>query len=355
MQKRVFLPFVALVALFALPTLASAAIVYSKSSTISSAVNASMYTANDDGTGEALLPVKGGEPIVSPNGATVAYGYITNTKTWLTELRFLNISTGVMVSTGKTCMGPVWSPDSATVLCQTMSQTAAGDIKGWGLEAINTAGVASIIVPSVGYTISGYSWSPNGQQVVWGQSSWKMSAGGLYRAVLRMGKPDGSGTPIKLGPGEEPLWGPSTIAFTRTTSSRAPHGVRMYHTQIWTVDPTSGASSAKVLTAYQAKGFVSGPTPFGWTPDGKNIVGTLAGMDHIQPIYVNATTGRIRMFGPLNAEPMAVAADGKSALVVANLMGGGTQVGYVSPLGKVASSLILKSVGSVSATANWQP
>ncbi len=353
MQKRVFLPFVALVALFALPTLASAAIVYSKSSTLSSAANASMYTANDDGTGEALLPVKGGDPVVSPNGATVAYGYITNTKTWLTELRFLNLSTGVMVSTKKSCSNPVWSPDSTAVLCQTWSQTGA-DTKGFGLVAINTAGATSIIVPSVGYSINGYSWSPNGQQIVWGQSAWTNGTG-AGRMVLRMGKSDGSGTPTKLGPGEAPLWGPSTIAFTRITLSRAPGDSRWYHTQIWTVDPTSGASSAKVLTAYQAKGFVVGPQLFRWTPDGKNIVGTLAGMDHIQPIYVNATTGRIRMFGPLNAVPAAVAADGKSALVIANLMGGGTQVGYVSPLGKVASSLILKNVGSVSATANWQP
>ncbi len=353
MQKRVFLPFVALVALLALPTFAIAAIVYSKTSTLSLVTNPSMYTANDDGTGEALLPVKGREPIVSPNGATVAYSYVTNTKTWLTELRLLNLSTGVMVNTKKSCSNPFWSPDSTTVLCQTSSQTGA-DIKGFGLVAINTAGVASIIVPSVGYSISGYSWSPNSQQIVWSQSAWT-DGKGLGRTVLRIGKPDGSGTPTKLGSGSTPLWGPSTIAFTRIDSSRAPGVSRWYHTQIWTVDPTSGASSAKVLTAYQAKGFVMGPTPFRWTPDGKNIVGSLTGMDHIQPIYVNATTGRIRMFGPSNAAPMAVAADGKSALVVANLMGGGTQIAYVSPLGKVASSLILKDAGSVSATANWQP
>ncbi len=354
MQKRVFLPFVALVALLAVPTLANATIVYSKTLTLSSAVNTSMYTANDDGTGEALLPVKGREPVVSPSGATVAYNYITNTKTWLTELRLLNISTGVMISTKKICSNPVWSPDSTTVLCQTMSQTGS-DIKGFGLDAINTAGVSSIIVPSVGYSINGYSWSPNSQQIVWGQSAWMNATGTAGRMVLRIGKPDGSGAPTKLGSGSEPLWGPSTIAFTRITLSRASGGAHWFHTQIWTVDPTSGASSAKVLTAYQAKGFVSGPTPFRWTPDGKNIVGTLTGMDHSQPIYVNATTGRIRMFGPSNASPQAVAADGKSALVVANLMSGGTQMAYVSPLGKVASSLILKNADSVSATANWQP
>ncbi len=353
MQKRVFLPFVALVALLALPTFAIAAIVYSKTSTLSLVTNPSMYTANDDGTGEALLPVKGREPIVSPNGATVAYSYVTNTKTWLTELRLLNLSTGVMVNTKKSCSNPFWSPDSTTVLCQTSSQTGA-DIKGFGLVAINTAGVASIIVPSVGYSISGYSWSPNSQQIVWSQSAWT-DGKGLGRTVLRIGKPDGSGTPTKLGSGSTPLWGPSTIAFTRIDSSRAPGVSRWYHTQIWTVDPTSGASSAKVLTAYQAKGFVSGPTPFRWTPDGKNIVGSLSGEDYAQPIYVNATTGRIRMFGPSNAAPAAVAADGKSALVVTNVMGGGTQIAYVSPLGKVASSLILKNAGSVSATANWQP
>ncbi len=121
MQKRVFLPFVALVALLALPTFAIAAIVYSKTSTLSLVTNPSMYTANDDGTGEALLPVKGREPIVSPNGATVAYSYVTNTKTWLTELRLLNLSTGVMVNTKKSCSNPFWSPDSTTVLCQTSS------------------------------------------------------------------------------------------------------------------------------------------------------------------------------------------------------------------------------------------
>ncbi len=353
MQKRVFLPFVALVALLAVPTLANATIVYSKTLTLSSAANTSIYTANDDGTGEALLPVKGREPVVSPNGATVAYNYVKNTKSWGNELRFVNISTGVMVSTNKSCSSPVWSPDSSTVLCQTMSQTGSY-VTGVGLDAINTAGVVSIIVPSVGYSINGYSWSPNSQQIVWGQSAF-MNGSDLGRLVLRIGKPDGSGTPTKLGSGSTPLWGPSTIAFTRITLSRASGGAHWFHTQIWTVDPTSGPSSAKVLTAYQAKGFVSGPTPFRWTPDGKNIVGSLSGEDYVQPIYVNATTGRIRMFGPSNAAPMAVAADGKSALVVANLMGSGTQIAYVSPLGKVASSLILKNADSVSATANWQP
>ena len=91
-----------------------------------------------------------------------------------------------------------------------------------------------------------------------------------------------------------------------------------------------------------------------WTHDGTKVVGELFGEDYGQPIYITMN-GKIHKFGPSNAGVYGVSADGTQALVVANLMGGGKQPVYASPLGKMASSLLLKDAWEPSVTANWQP
>lgn len=131
-------------------------------------------------------------------------------------------------------------------------------------------------------------------------------------------------------------------------------GTPFEHTQIWTLDPATGAPSAKALTAYPAKGFVIGPAPTYWTPDGKKLVGQIVGQDYSQPMYVTMD-GKVHTFGPSNAGVNGVSADGTQALVSANLMGGGKQPVYASPLAKMASSLLLKGAWEPSVTANWQP
>lgn len=346
-MSRRLLPLVAaLGALLALPALAGASIVYQSST--GTGANRAMYMADDDGANATKLPATGQFPVVSPNGAYVAYEKVTSTKTGASQLHFLTVATGADLNTGVSCGGPIWAPNSSAVACTTTQTT--GTVKGFGLSTVTTSGTESILVPSVGTQVNGYSWSPDSTKVVWGQMPF-----GTYdvNSQLRWLPADGSGTVGKLGKGAQPVWGPTKIAFVRSTRAVV-GGAPVPRTQIWTLDPATGASSAKVLTAYQAKGFVSGPVPLRWTPDGTRIVGQLDGEDYTQPIYVTAN-GKIHQFGPSNAGVYGISADGTEALVVGNLLGGGKQPVYASPLAKMASSLLIKDAWAPSVTANWQP
>ena len=205
-------------------------------------------------------------------------------------------------------------------------------------------------MPSVGFGVNGYSFSPDSSTIVWSQAPF-----GTYdvNSTLRALPVNGGGAVTKLGKGSQPVWGPTKIAFVRTTRVVV-DGAPMIRSQIWTVNPAVGASSAAALTGYKAKGFVEGPVPLRWTPDGTKIVGQLIGQDYGQPIYVTAN-GKIHQFGPSNSGVYGISADGTQALVVGNLLGGGKQPVYASPLAKMASSLLLKDAWAPSATANWQP
>ncbi len=366
MSRRLLFLIITLGALFVLPALAGASLVYQAASTtattwdsatdesdansadVSASGNRAIYMADDDGGNRVTLPITGQFPVVSPNGAMIAYQKVTNSKTGAAQLHFLTVATGADFNTRASCGGPIWAPNSSAVACATTQTT--GDFKGFGLNTITTAGVVSIIVPSVGTLVNGYSWSPDSTKVVWGQTPF-----GKWTAdsKLRWLPADGSGTVGKLGNGAQPVWGPSKIAFIRATHASVA-GTSVERTQAWTVDPAVGATSAKALTAYQAKGFISGPVPMRWTPDGTKILGELYGEDYSQPIYITMN-GKIHKFGPSNAGVYGVSADGTQALVVANLMGGGKQPVYASPLGKMASSLLVKDAWEPSGTANWQP
>jgi hypothetical protein len=366
MSRRLLLLISALGALLALPAFAGAAMVYQSSgaittqwdvstdendaytSDVTSDGNLPIYMADDDGGNRIKLPVTGQFPMVSPNGAMVAYQKVTNSKTGTAQLHFLNVATGVDLNTRAACGGAVWAPNSSAVACSTTGPP--GTFNGFGLSTITTAGVVSVLVPSVGMVVNGYSWSPDSTKVVWGQSPFPNDN---TTSRLRWLPANGSGAVGKLGKGAEPIWGPTKIAFVRYTDA-ASAGMQVRRTQIWTLDPTVGASSSKALTAYRATGLKAGPLPLLWTPDGTRILGQLDGEDYSQPIYVTMN-GKIHAFGPSNAGVYGVSADSTEALVVGNLMGGGKQPVYASPLGKMASSLLLKDAWEPSVTANWQP
>ena len=368
MSRRLLFLITTLGALFVLPALAGASLVYqaasataitwevstnetgSNNSDVSASGNRAIYMADDDGGNRVTLPITGQFPVVSPNGAMVAYQKVTNSKTGAAQLHFLTVATGADFNTRAYCGGPIWAPNSSAVACSTTQWSGAGDFKGLGLNTITTAGAVSIIVPSVGTLVNGYSWSPDSTKVVWGQTPF-----GKWTAdsKLRWLPADGSGTVGKLGNGALPVWGPSKIAFIRATHASVA-GTSVERTQVWTVDPAVGATSAKALTAYQAKGFVSGPVAMRWTPDGTKILGELYGEDYNQPIYITMN-GKIHKFCASNAGVYGVSADGKQALVMANLMGGGKQPIYASPLANTGPTLLVKDAWEPSVTATWQP
>ena len=78
-----------------------------------------------------------------------------------------------------------------------------------------------------------------------------------YRVTQQNGtERPGTGPLLKLGNGDGAVWGPTRIAFSRTTGSDD-----NITSQVWTVSPTGGASSARQLTHWKRSKneFASGP------------------------------------------------------------------------------------------------
>lgn len=352
MRTRLLIALAALGALLALPAIAGATLAYTATPGKASGANMPMKLADDDGANVRTLNVTGEMPMISPNGKYVAYTYISNLKDWTQELRFVNVATGVMVDTNLACTGPEWAPNSSAVVCTIANfGTSKQGLLGTGIDVVAPDGTSTIILPATGYAVQGYSWSPDSSKIVWGQTPINVKT---TRSVLRWLNADGSGAVGKLGSGVNPVWGPSQIAFNRQWHAMA-NGTIVFHQEIWTLDPAIGASSAVQLTDYKAKGFIEGPTPKYWTPDGTKIVGAVVGEDYEQPVYIPLASGKVRDFGPANAAVQGVSADSTQALVIGNLLGGTAQPVYASPLAKESSSLLVKDAWSISATANWQP
>ena len=352
MRTRLLIALAALGALLALPAIAGATMAYTTTPGKASGTNMPIKLADDDGANVRTLNVSGMEPMISPNGKYIAYTFISNTKTWTQELRFVNVATGVMLDTNLACTGPEWAPNSSAVACTVARYgTPAQGMLGTGINTVTPDGTSTIILPATGYAVQGYSWSPDSSKIVWDQTPINVKT---TRSTLRWLNADGSGAVGKLGNGVNPVWGPTKIAFTRMQHVMV-NGLMLFHQEIWTLDPAVGASSAEQLTDYKAKGFIEGPTPKYWTPDGTRVVGAVTGQDYNQPVYVPVSSGKVTVFGPGNAAVQGVSADGTQALVIAGLMGDTPQPVYASPLAKESSSLLLKDAWAVSATANWQP
>ena len=178
--------------------------------------------------------------------------------------------------------------------------------------------------------------------------------------VLRAKRVDGTGSLLKLGKGFAAVWGPSVIAFNRTTGSDDD-----IIAQVWTVNPLTGASSAKQLTHWKRSKnqFANGPGPLMWTADGSKIIGAITGMDDdANSVAINATSGAITTLGTENQysnQPQAVAADGSSVLLHYYSQPSATNKAYgtinnVSINGK-SSSPFLNHVTAITASADWKP
>lgn len=350
MRLRLTLIAAAVLALAAVPAMAGASIAFTKYSK-AGAPNQPIWLADDDGANQRKAGAASGiEPMISPNGRWIAYEMIANTRTWDTVLAFVDVQTGAVTKADWACNGPVWSPDSSRVACSPVSQDAKGNLLGGGLWLVTPALQATEIVKAKGNSVIGYSFSPDSTWVAYGRQGFPGTIGG---GKLRASTIDGSQT-VKLGHGAYPVWGPEQVAYTRTQVDR--HGrMPVLRSEVWMVDVLGGIDTAEQLTSYSAKGLVEGPMPIVWTPDGSTIIGTVTGEDRIDPVRINARTGKVRPIGPANALPTSVSADGTQALVVADQLGGGPEQLYAVPVDGTASSLLIRNVDFATATANWQP
>lgn len=345
-MKRLAAVAAVLAATLILPTIAGARIAFTKEFT---GTNPTIWVANDDGTGQRALKVRGVQPVVSPSGEWIAYQYITDVRTYSTELRFVFAPENIVFRAKIPCGTPVWDPTSWFVLCSTTSEDFKGDVRGIGLALVTRAGDVTQLVKPRGKSVSGYTWSPLGKKIAYSMQSYPGTIAGprLYTA-----NPDGTGV-RNLGPGYGPVWGPTHIAYAQ---ARVVHnlGQKLVRSEIWTMnpdDPTTGGQ----LTAFRGKGLITGPEPVAWTPDGSSVVARVIGEDYLRAAVVPVGTGVVRLFGPANTVPVAVSADGAQALLNTNVLGGGAAKAYAAPIAGGAARLLLGTADTLSASANWQP
>jgi hypothetical protein len=353
MNKRLLVLVAALSALLALPSLASANGGFAFEGSKQSGQNFQLFAADDDGGSVIKLPIMGQNPLIAPNLAFVAYSKVFNNKTGASQLHFLNVNTLEDINTKASCLlGPAsWAPDSSAVLCITASSKGSF-VTGVGLNTVTTNGTVSIIVPAPRADVWGFGWSPDSSTVVWGQSRFNDTAASAQLLSTTIGSRKYE---VLANKGAYPVWGPSKIAFQRFTREMVARRTWIERQQVWTLDPARGASSAKALTAYRAKGFVWGPVATNWTPDGTKLVGQIIGEDYSQPMYVTMN-GKVHTFGPSNASVFGVSADGTQAAVSGGQFDGSkAQPVYGVALSTKGSSLLLKNAFAPSVTANWQP
>lgn len=342
-----------------LPAVASAAVAFTKQNDYSPA-GYGIYVAHDDGTGAHSLRVRGTGPTISPDGLKIAY--FTGSNFNATALRIHTLATGAqVVAHGLTSFNSAatltWSPDASQLLVGTESVKANGYVTGDGLAVVDTTtGVATTIVAAKGNEVQGFSWSPTGTQFAYDFAHYGSSFGD---STLKVANVDGTGV-ASLGKGSSPVWGPRLIAFERYYS--VPWGaMRAYHSQVWTVDPIVGSSSAKQLTRYIARHpLVRGPYAAMWSSNGVTLIGSVGGEDYVEPARITVGNGKIRyVMGAsgkrlLGSYPLAVSADGATLLVSTNLDGGGARSVTIALLGG-ASTPFLKGALSITVTSNWQP
>ena len=356
MSRRLLLLLAALASLMALPAIASATMAYTGTSKYPAGSNLPIIVSNNDGTGARVLGVTitGWEPVISPNGRTIAYTSILPGPGWNEELHFVNVRTGAMIDTNMQCSSPVWAPNSSAVACTTNMLTAGGRLRGTLLRTVAPEALpvtTTTVWSGTGYSIEGYSWSPDSSKIAWGQAE---LARRNPTALLRWRSALGTGGIKKLGAGSEPVWGPLRIAYVRSTPATV-RGDAWRYTTVYTVRPTS-IRTVKRLSTYKARGLMNGPMPLYWTPNGKSVVGNLVGEDYIRPMRISATSGRLFLFGPTNSAVAAVSANSQSALVYGNFGGGGKQNALVTPFVKSQSYVTaITNAGYVSVSADWNP
>ncbi|MCX6411322.1 MAG: hypothetical protein NTZ81_03045 [Actinobacteria bacterium] len=342
---------VAIVALLALTSTASATIVYQSSS------NSRLMIASDNATGATRLGATGSAPLISPDGTRMAYlgGTIKRP-----QLRIRAFATGVEVVAAvvpgtSVGFGAVWAPDSAHLAVPTESATSKGYITGAGLDIVDAVtGAVTVVLAPTGHDIGGFSWAPTADRLAYASQRYGATFGSHTLRIVGL---DGA-VISSLGTGASPLWGPTRIAFQRYTTVRW-HGMRLQHTQLWTIDPV-GPGAPTQLTRYPSVGMIYGPYATIWSPDGTTLYGGIGGEDVSMPGRIDATTGRVTRLrdgsGDLldDASPVAVSADGRTLLVATGVIAG-TPVYRTMPVGNGRLRVFLRNAYHLSVQPSWQP
>ena len=377
MMKRIIGSLGIAAVLLAVPAIAGASVAFTKIvapyTFASQPSNGAIYVANNDGSGARKLSATGTTPGISPDGTTIAY--LKDVKVKKSDsttidtyyLHFLTIATNADFNTKLQCQSPAWAPNSSAVACNlSPTMSILSGTGGTGLVTVTPSGKVTTIsedTDTVSVAWNSATWSPDSSMIAWESnvSSSKVT-NGFSAPKLRAKNADGTGSLIKLGNNAATaVWGPNLIAYRAFTGSGD-----ALTSQVWTVNPKIHNSSTATQVTHWTQpknGMDSGPSPSLWTPNGKTIIGVIAGMDDdATSVKINATTGKITPISVNNQysnSPMAVSSDGSTVLIYyySQACCSTKAVGYVvtASLTGTAGTKFKDNVSFMSVSADWKP
>lgn len=256
---------------------------------------------NDDGSGAHKL-TKGYFPRLSPDLQNVAFLRLSK-PAYTSDLYVIPLAGGTprLLARDVDPLTVAWSPDLKHIA------TVTDNFKK--LVVLEVASGAETKIASG--TIQGVSFSPAGDQLVYGRSKTNdyLAAGDVYRANTA------GGTSTRLtnnGRSANPVWGPEKIAFNRFKKRK--NDAPIY--QIWLMN--SDGSGQAQLTKIKVGTLVSGLVPVAWSANGQAIVANYNGQDTQQAYAVNPLTGSTRDLGQSKFDgtiAYGVSCDGSNVLV----------------------------------------
>lgn len=242
-----------------------------------------IYIAGDDGSGARRL-VAGADPRISPDGKTVVYLRVSNSRSaYRTELMSVPASGGTPRRLSSGWREPyvfAFSPDSSTIA------TVLGPEVGKQQLALIDVQTGAIRKVAKGY-FSGVSFSPSGGKIVYG-----MARSERYPPVTNVYVAGVSGgAPVAIthdGRSQTPVWGPADrIVFSKLLAAKT----RKYgpKSELYLMSPDGG--EVRRLTHTKVAPLLLGLSPTQWSASGSRLLTEFGGQDTSYAVTVNPATG----------------------------------------------------------------
>ncbi len=267
--------------------------------------------------------------------------------------------------------GKWWSPDSQHLLLATNRYGSDGASRGNGLQMIDVQSHnVTTIVPARRHDILGATWSPDGSAIAYDSRAYVpgVDGGGSDEPQIWIDRIGDAEKPTQLAYGTRPIWGPTLIAYNGPTSAYTDsNGYSHTRSQIWTVNPAAGGSSAAQLTSFvwgRHNERAPGPTMQQWLPDGSGIVGLLPADAANRGFVFSLKSHKMKVMHDPTGDAMysvsikAVSKDSKSVLIDnQDYEGGegGDPIYSVYSIENGTTQRYMKSAKSLAVSAGWMP
>jgi Tol biopolymer transport system component len=264
---------------------AQATLVFNKGADTS---RATIWAANDDGSGAKRIARGGLNPRISPDGTKVVFQTVYGPPGSRPQLVMVPAAGGarkVLLDPAWRADTQAWSPDSRWIAGVTGKEI--------GTQRLVLIDVTSGSIRTVARgQFYGVSFSPTSGAIVYSRARRDDYP---PRSSLWLAPVDG-GAPTQITKGHPdiyPLWGPQSIVFTRQRKPQRKFDA--YKQDLFLIAPGDGAP--RQLT-HQRPGFLlSGLTAVSWSADGARLLGQFGGQDTVFAQTVDPVTGRARTVG----------------------------------------------------------